>query len=197
MSYYTDYIIECDQLAFNRILNEWKEKRGECETELPIPDYVWENIKKESSERQEDVDNEQRYMMYFCVNHGPYSVDVLNWLFVNLGLDERHFLLRVKSENDDVWRNHGTMNSNGGYKDLEYDEETGKEIMESVPDGWSKYEYCCITIDPRIWKLADVDYTSDCVKTRNVTEELLQEIVSRLDEIEETLVDLQECITNR
>ena len=197
MGFYTDFIIECDQLAFDRMLNEWKEKRGEYETELPRPDYVWRNSKIDSTDEKRETVYVDRYLMYFIINHGPYAGDVNSWLCVDLGLDERHFLLRVKSENDDVWRNHGTMNSNGGYKDLEYDEETGKEIMESVPDGWSKYEYCCITIDPRIWKLADVDYTSDCVKTRNVTEELLQEIVSRLDEIEETLVDLQECITNR
>ena len=196
MGFYTDFIIECDQLAFDRMLNEWKEKRGEYETELPRPDYVWRNSKIDSTDEKRETVYVDRYLMYFIINHGPYAGDVNSWLCVDLGLDERHFLMKVKTQGNDEWQMYGTMCGVGGYKDVEYDEESGELKQESIPEGWLKYEYNYIAIDPKTWENADVDYTREQVKPKTVIEEILQEIVVKLENIEDVLTNLYERATD-
>ena len=190
MSYYTDYIIECDSLAFNRMLNEWREKRGDYETELPKPDYVWENIMADPLEKKNEMDDGRRYLLYSCINHGPCMSDVWDCLYVNLGLDERHFILKVKGECEKQWYGYGTMVDVGGYKELEYDENTYRVKEEHIPDGWLRNEYCEIVVDPNVWAPTDIDYTCESVKTKNVTEKTLEKIVEKLDDIVDLLTEL-------
>ena len=197
MSYYTDYIIECDSLAFSRMLNEWREKRGDYETELPWPEYIWENKMTDSLEKKDGQDIDRRYLLYSTINHGPSIDEVNRCLWVNLGLDGRHFLLKVKGECDDKWRSYGKMADIGGYIDLEYDEETDKMKKECIPEGWLDYEYCYIAINPKVWIPIDVDYTSESVETKNRTEETLEEIVERLDYIVDLLSELYNRIAKR
>lgn len=197
MGYYTDYVIECDTLTFGRMLHEWKEKRGEYETELPRPDYIWVNKSVCSSEGKEETGDDLRHLMYFCINHGPYAGDVYDWLCIDLGLDDRHFLLKIMTEDDNEWRTYGNMFDLSGYKDVEYDEKTHKMKEGCIPDGWVKNEYCCIIINPDVWVPYDVDYTSDNVIAKPTTEELLREIIEKLDNIEGTLLELFEQITSR
>ena len=194
MGCYNDYIIECDHLAFSRMLNEWKEKRRELETELPKPDYVWERIESDSIGENNTEMNDHRYVLYFCVNHGPYTGDVNDWLYVDLGLDERHFMMMVKYDYHDEWITYGNMDSIGGYRTLEYDKETWKIKEGCIPDGWQKYDYCRIVINPDVWELVHVDYTSDIVKTKIGMEDIVQEILFKLESIDDTLTELCEHI---
>ena len=197
MGFYTDYIIECDSLAFNRMLNEWKEKRGEFETELPRPHFVWENAETDSLNDEGEMDTNHRYMIYYCINHGPYANDVFDWMYVGLGLDERHFTLKVKTESDKEWETYGELTSLDGYKEKEYEMENGKLKGAIVPEGWLEYEYCYVIVDSKIWTPADVDYTRDNIETKTTIKEILQKIADKLECIEEELSELNNHIEDR
>ena len=196
MGYYTDYIIECDLLAFSRMLDEWREKRGDYETELPRPHYIWEKSKTCPPDEMGEVKIDCKYLMYFCINHGPYAGDVDDWLCITLGLDERHFVMKVKAEDEKEWWTYGAMTEIGGYAFKIYDKATGKLKGGCIPDGWLKYEYCCIAINPKVWTTSDVDYTRDNIKPGGATEDTLKNIAERLEHIEDILSELNDSIKN-
>jgi hypothetical protein len=158
VSYYFSHIIECDQLAYDRMLEAWKQKIWADRCVLGRPDHVWVLSGKT------DISTKNRpYLLFGMFNHRPTHRDAVDWLTDELGIGSMHLTIWTRGENDDEWSQWGSYAPNGEIPIhtvlLNYDEE--KDRMEDAPEGYRTYECCDIAVDPDIWAEVAVDYTRD------------------------------------
>lgn len=174
MSYYTDYVVECDALTFDRLVEYWKKHDWE-DYALSRPTNTWKYIGK-------DV----RYLMYFSMNHGPYMSEVEEFLESKIGVDYKRFSLKSKGEDAEEWDDCGALKSLGGIQYRVYNDDT--EDVTPVSEGFKEYEYCDIAINPMFWEDYEIDYTLD-----EMPKEMSGEM-KVLIEISETLKDIRDIL---
>ena len=177
MSYYTEFVLECDKLTFDRLVEYWKNTSWD-DAELQRPEHVW-------------TGPDDRYLMYFSINHAPYIGDIVDFLTDTIGVDCNRFTLVSKGEDADDWSKYG-----GEFQEIahivqaEYDE-SFSETRRRVPEGYKGYEYCYIGVDPEYWKDYTIDYTKDdIVRPMTKDQELLVGINESLSDIQESLAEI-------
>lgn len=174
MSYYTEYVLECDKLTFDRLVEYWKMTSWD-DAELQRPEHVWVS--------------QDAYMMYFSINHAPYIGDLVDFLTDTIGVDYKRFLIKSKGEDADEWRSDGGLAGDIEHiADSEYYDSEDNETHRIAPEGYKTYEYCYIAVDPNFWKDTDIDYTKDeMAKPIGAEQEILIGIRESLDEIQDAL----------
>ena len=185
MSYYIVHVIECDKLAYERMLEAWKQRGWESKCILRRLRIVWV-----SADSLVPGTKAETYLLYFVVNHQPDSWDVIDWLSDDLGVYQIHFSIWSLGECDENWIQEGAFVP---YDTLphhtasaEYDKET--ESDRKAPEGYTTYENCMIAVDAAVWKKITVDYTREVdVLPSEPLEELLREIDEKLGIIKEML----------
>lgn len=185
MSYYYSHIIECDQLAFDRMLEAWKHKSSADWCVLGRPDYVWV-LSGEMDTGSKGV----TYLLFGIFNHGPTIWDAIDWLTDDLGIGIVHFSIWTKGEDADEWDRGGTYVPEGEVPIqtvfLDYDEKSDK--LEDAPDGYKSYKYCDIAVNPDIWTEVTMDYTrEEGPHYPSPVEEALTRIDENLSEIRSIL----------
>ena len=75
MSYYTHYVIQCDQLTFDRMIEAWKQRGWWGRCTLCRPDYLWS-----ASRDCGDGTKTDTYLVSAMMNHGPRSDEVEEFL---------------------------------------------------------------------------------------------------------------------
>ena len=177
MSYYTEFVLECDKLTFDRLVEYWKNTSWE-DAELHRPEHVW-------------TGPDDQYLMYFSINHAPYVGDIVDFLTDTIGVDCNRFNLVSKGECDEYWTKYG-----GDFQEIahiaqaEYDESIS-DTRRRVPAGYKGYEYCYIGVDPEYWKEYTIDYTKDdIVRPMTKEQELLVGINESLSDIQESLAEI-------
>ncbi len=180
MSYYTEFVLECDKLTCDRLISYWK-KTSWDDAELQRPDLVWMH---EQSAQFDDT----QYLMYFSINHAPYVNEIVDFLTDTIGVDYKRFLIRSKGECEDVWTREG-----GFAEDIDhivesvYDDSV-TETHRKAQDGYKVYEYCDIAVDPAYWVEISIDYTKDEMPESRTPElDILIEIREALSEISDSL----------
>ena len=69
---------------------------------------------------------------------------------------------------------------------------------QKVPEGYTEYEYCYISVDTDVWKEMSMDYTRDeGIRQQSPVEELLLGISARLERMEELIECLVDTINDR
>ena len=184
MSYYIDYLVLCDQLAFDRLIEAWKQKGWFDLCELRRPERVWV-----SSQEPKDSENAGKYLIYESINHGPDIGDICEWMEEELGLDHMHFSLWVKGECDKGWSKDYHMDEivlPDNTAVAKYDKDSLNRMKG--PEGYITYEYCPICVDPNAWSEMTIDYTRDQgIQIQSPEEELLRSILSSLNSMEELM----------
>ena len=193
VSYYIDYLIECDQLAFDRLVEAWKQKGWFDVCELRRPERIWV-----SSQGTTDCEMKEKYLMYESINHGPDKEDISEWMEEELGLDHMHFSLWAKGECDKGWSKdfYGDKNELPNHiAEAEYDKDSVNNRKGT--EGYITYEYCPICIDPTKWLETTIDYTRDQgIHIQSPEEELLQTIINDLTKMEEMMQRILEKMGN-
>ena len=184
-SYYIDHIIECDKLAYDRMLESWKQRGWDDKCTLRRPRLVWA-----SSDSLIPDTKEETYLLYFVVNHGPSIWDIIDWLSDDLGVHWTHFSIWSQEECDKNWTQEGAFLPDKAMPHStapsEYDEES--ENHRKAPEGYTAYEDCKIAVDAAVWREVTVDYTRDeDILPRSPIEELLRDISGKLEFIGEML----------
>ncbi len=188
MSYYIDHVMICDQLAFDRMLEAWKQRGWEDRCVLCRPNHVWKTTRDKDG-RTDTVE----YLMYTITNHGPTQWEVMKWVTDELGLDVMHFSIWTMVICDMEWYQDGsylpdgTMPSNVFIATPKKDDAEG----QTPPADYTKYEYCYISVDTGVWKEMSIDYTrEEGIRQQSPVEELLLGISARLERMEELI----ECL---
>lgn len=184
MSYYTQYVIQCDQLTFDRMVEAWKQRGWWGRCTLCRPDYVWS-----ASRDRGDGTKTDTYLVSAMMNRGPRSDEVEDWLNDGLGLDSMHFTLWTRGECDEEWFQIGSLlpkdTMPADTVNIEYDED---EERLDPPPGFTAYRYSDIAVDPNVWKEVTIDYTrDDDIKPQSSTEEVLLKIYEKLKSIDEQI----------
>ena len=191
MSYYIDHIIECDLLTFDRMMEYWKQRRGNDGSEVCRPRQVWA-VKKDS----DDCVKPGSYLLYLVASHQPNRWEILDWLDEELGVDRMHFTVWTMEMYDKSW------SQEGGYvpddtmpehtSSSEYDEHWTD--LRKTPEGYKTYDDCRMAVDTEVWEEMTVDFTRDVgVHPESPVEDLLLKIDENLDMIE----GLLECLLER
>ena len=193
MSYYIDYLVLCDKLAFDRLIEAWKQKGWLDVCELRRPERVWV-----SSTKSKDSERAGKYLIYESINHGHDVEEIRIWLEEELGLDHLHFSLWAKGECDKGWSKdfYGDKNELPDHIAVaKYDKDSVNEMKG--PEGYITYEYCPICVDPSVWLEMTIDYTRDQgIQIQSPEEELLQSIANSLDNMEELMERILEILEN-
>ena len=184
MSYYVYYAVICDQLAFDRLVEAWKQKEWFDICELKRPERVW--VVSQDSDRH---NASGLYLMYTWANYGQSAWVIDEWISEVLGLDPKHFSIWSRGECDKKWNHAGCMTDANipEYMAIaEYGEDD--EDRMRAPAGYRTYEYCHIAVDPNVCTEYEIDYTRDeGIKQQSPEEELLLSIVNSLDRVEELM----------
>ena len=192
MSYYTEFVIECDELTFNRLVEYWKYNDWD-DYELKAPEHVWSTAALPRPPGSLGLTN-TRYLMYFSINHAPYIGEIDEFLEKTIGVDRTRYTIRAKGECDDRWSEDGCGESSGHWVESEYDENI-PETRRKAPEGYQVYEYCYIAVDLSFWHEYQIDYTKEEVSLRPTSrsEELdtLLRIAESLEHIEEMLEEIR------
>lgn len=180
MSYYTEFVLECDKLTFDRLVEYWKMTSWD-DAELQRPEHVWVS---------QDV-----YLMYFSINHAPYMNEIVDFLTETIGVDYKRFLIKSKGEDADEWRSDGCLAEDiPNIADAEYSD-SESETRRIAPEGYKTYEYCYIAVDPNFWKDTDIDYTKDeMAKPMSQDQEILVGINESLSEIQYSLSNIASAL---
>ena len=190
MSYYTEFVVECDELTFNRLVEYWT--YNNCDDyDLAAPDQVWSTAALPRPQGCLGLTN-TRYLMYFSINHAPSAGEIDDFLVNTIGVDCSRYIIKSKGECDESWCEYGCSESSGHYVESEYDESI-PETHRKAPEGYKTYEYCDIAVDLSFWHEYKIDYTKKEVNLRPAAEDvdLLQRIADTLDRIEEILEELK------
>ena len=190
MSYYIYYIIECDRLTYDRMLEAWKQKDWAELCVIGRPDYIWSRVE------ENDVGTAGKtYLLFFTVNRGPNLWEAIDWVTDYLGVDTPHFSMWSQGEDEDEWHQGGSYVPEGTMPvqtvALKYLEEEDK--WEDAPDGYTSYKYCTIAVNLKAWVEITVDYTrEEGIIVQSPMEELLRSIDEKLD----LIVDLLGCVAD-
>ena len=188
MSYYIDHVMICDQLAFGRMVEAWKQRGWEDRCILCRPDHIWITTRDNS-----DGTDAVEYLMYFLTNHGPTQWEVVNWVTDELGLDFMHFSLWTKEACDMEWHQDGLYLPDDTMPSDTFIAAPKKDCTgeQKAPEKYTEYEYCYISVDTDVWKEMSMDYTrEEGIRQQSPVEELLLEISARLERMEELI----ECL---
>ena len=185
MSYYIVHVIECDKLAYERMLEAWKQKGWDDKCTLRRPRIVWA-----SADSLVPGTKAETYLLYFVVNRQPDTWDIIGWLSDDLGVYRIHFSIWSQGECDENWIQEGAFVPHGTMPhytaSAEYDKEA--ENNRKAPEGYTTYEDCMIAVDTAVWREITVDYTREEAVLPSVPiEELLREIDGKLEIIKEML----------
>ena len=195
MSYYYEHVIICDQLAFDRMVDAWRQRRWYDKCVLCRPDYTWKTTIKNGNGADSAV-----YLTYTTMNHGPRMDEVADWMNDELGLDSMHFALWTMEECDAEWHRCGSFLPKEAVspgvllRTFEENDDVNHAEENGAPEGYTEYEYCYIYVNTNIWEDVEVDYTrEDGIDLNSPIDELLREISARLESMEELL----ECLVVR
>ena len=190
MSYYFSHIIECDQLAFDRMLEAWKQKDWADRCVIGRPEYVWC-----PTEKMPLFAKGKPFLLFGMYNHRPTHWEAIDWLADELGIGSARLTIWTRGENDDEWSQWGSYVPKGEVPIhtvlLNYDYE--KEKLEDAPEGYKTYEYSDIAVNPDMWEEVTVDYTRDeGASFPSPIEEVLLRIDENIGEIRHLLEYLAE-----
>ena len=183
MSYYTDYVIECDVLTFERLVEYWKYTDWE-EVEFRGPEYVWRSKADPS-----------HYLLYHNINHAPPLCDVDTFFTDTIGVGSKRYHIKEKGECDEAWFESGSYPTLEGYYEIQYDEETGKDLPAPAP--YQEYKYCGIAIDPSVWEDYEIDYTKEDVSFKPKEGDELKGELKRIADNLENIADLLDRISDK
>lgn len=183
MSYYTDFVTECDALTFERLVEYWKYADWE-DYEFQCPQQVWRSKADPS-----------HYLIYHYINHAPPLCDVDTFFTDTIGVDSKRYHIKEKGECDEMWCNSGSYPEFGGYYEIQYDEETGKNLP--APEPYKEYEYCGIAIDPSVWEDYEIDYTKEEVSFKPKDGDELKDELKRIADNLEVIADVLDRISEK
>ena len=193
MSYYTEFVVECDELTFDRLVEYWTYTDWD-DYEFNAPEHVWSTAALPRPPGSHGL-TDTRYLMYFSINHAPYIGEVDEFFGKTIGVDRARYTIRSKGEEDDHWNEDGCGGSRGHWVESEYDE-TIPDTRRKAPEGYQVYEYCDIAVDLSFWHEYQIDYTKKEVNLRPTprSDELdtLLRIAESLEHIEEMLEEIRD-----